>query len=676
MPRKSYTKYKDSGIKWIGKIPEHWDMKKLKYITKTKPSNIDKKNREGEEEVLLCNYVDVYKNEYIDSKLHFMKATATRDQLSKFVLKKGDVIVTKDSEDRNDIAVPTFVRENFNHVVCGYHLTHIKPKKILGNYLFRCFQSKWLQSYFTVSANGVTRYGINVDKFNSAFILIPTEEEQKAIADFLDKETSQVDSLIQKKEKQIELLKEKRSALITQAVTKGLNPNVKMKDSGIKWIGKIPEHWDMKKLKYITKTKPSNIDKKNREGEEEVLLCNYVDVYKNEYIDSKLHFMKATATRDQLSKFVLKKGDVIVTKDSEDRNDIAVPTFVRENFNHVVCGYHLTHIKPKKILGNYLFRCFQSKWLQSYFTVSANGVTRYGINVDKFNSAFILIPTEEEQKAIADFLDKETSQVDSLVEKIQKSIVLLKEYRSTLITSSVTGTIDVRKSQIENKNIIPLPKLKSIKPIKTKESELVAKANVKQVSQKTEIPLFKKTVLGAEIVAQLKDDPNFGRTKFMKTLYLCEAHLQIPLKGTYKREAAGPLDKSIYEMEAIMKKNKWFEAVQKGSMYKYKALKNSKNYKAYFDKYWGGYKEELNQLFSFVKKFTTEQLEIVDTIYAVWNDFLIEGKNPSDNEIVNEVKNNWHENKKRFSSEKLKKAIQWMKKNNLIPQGYGRKTKR
>ena len=126
---KTYSKYKNSGVEWLGEIPEHWEVKKLKYVTSPNPSNIDKKSKDGEESVFLCNYVDVYKNEYIDSGLHFMKATANNAQKSKFLLEKGDVIVTKDSETPGDIAVPAFVIENFNNVVCGYHLTHIKPRK-------------------------------------------------------------------------------------------------------------------------------------------------------------------------------------------------------------------------------------------------------------------------------------------------------------------------------------------------------------------------------------------------------------------------------------------------------------------------------------------------------------------------------------------------------------------
>lgn len=169
--------------------------------------------------------------------------------------------------------------------------------------------------------------------------------------------------------------------------------------------------------------------------------------------------------------------------------------------------------------------------------------TIQNVSAEKYSNLFIPLPQIDEQKIIVNFLDKETSQIDSLTEKIQKSIELLKEYWSALITSAVTGKIDVRESQEEITNVVQM-----------------------QRSRKEATPLFKKTVLGAEIVAQLKDTPHFGRTKFMKTVYLCEAHLQIPLKGTYKREAAGPLDNSIYKMEGIMKRNKWFEVIKIGSM--------------------------------------------------------------------------------------------------------------
>ena len=238
-------------MEWIGEIPEGWGVVKLKYLVEANPSNIDKKSKDDEEEVFLCNYVDVYKNEFISNELDFMKATASKKQIDKFILKKGDVIATKDSETPDDIGNPAFVIDDLNEVVCGYHLTHIKPLKISGYYLFRLFQCKYLQSYFGVSANGITRFGLGVDKFNSALILKPPLPEQNSIATFLDNRTHLLDTLITKKQRQVELLKELRAALITRAVTKGLDPDVKMKDSGIEWLGEIPEGWDVKKCRYI-----------------------------------------------------------------------------------------------------------------------------------------------------------------------------------------------------------------------------------------------------------------------------------------------------------------------------------------------------------------------------------------------------------------------------------------
>ena len=158
---KPYPVYKDSGIEWIGEVPESWTVIRLKYISNVKLSNVDKKSVEGQQEVILCNYTDVYYNEYITDKITFMKATATEEQVENFAIKEGDVIITKDSETPDDIAVPAYVAMDFNCVICGYHLSHIRPDKHTnGNYLFRSFQAQQFQSQFEMNANGITRYGI------------------------------------------------------------------------------------------------------------------------------------------------------------------------------------------------------------------------------------------------------------------------------------------------------------------------------------------------------------------------------------------------------------------------------------------------------------------------------------------------------------------------------------
>ena len=150
-----YSEYKDSGLEWIGEIPKEWDCIKIKHITDVKISNVDKKSKPSEPAVLLCNYTDVYNNEFIVHNLDFMKATASLEQIKKLSLGKGNVIITKDSETADDIAVPALVTEDLDNVVCGYHLALIRPNdEIEGDYLFRLLESKQINDQFSIAANG------------------------------------------------------------------------------------------------------------------------------------------------------------------------------------------------------------------------------------------------------------------------------------------------------------------------------------------------------------------------------------------------------------------------------------------------------------------------------------------------------------------------------------------
>jgi type I restriction enzyme S subunit len=178
---------------------------------------------------------------------------------------------------------------------------------------------------------------------------VPLIPEQRAISLYLDDRTRKIDSLIDKKQKLIELLKEERAAVINQAVTKGLNHDVPMKDSGIEWLGEIPKHWQIKKMKNVADVKSSNVDKKSYDNEIKVLLCNYIDVYNNEFIDNSFSFMEATANENEIAKFNVKKGDVLVTKDSETPDDIANPAYIKKDLINTICGYHLAQIRANQI---------------------------------------------------------------------------------------------------------------------------------------------------------------------------------------------------------------------------------------------------------------------------------------------------------------------------------------
>ncbi len=250
-----YAANRESAVRWLGPIPKHWRIRRLKHVASLRTSNVNKKSEANEQPVRLCNYVDVYHRDYITADIPFMEATASPEEIRRFHLQQGDVLITKDSEEWNDIAVPAYVHEQLDGVVCGYHLAQVRPfpEHTHGEYLFRAFAAHAVRDQFRIAANGITRFGLSRYAIATALFPVPPIEEQEAIARFLRRETARIDELVAKKERLIELLREKRAALIGHAVTKGLNPTAPMKDSGVEWLGEMPEHWRLKKVKYLTR---------------------------------------------------------------------------------------------------------------------------------------------------------------------------------------------------------------------------------------------------------------------------------------------------------------------------------------------------------------------------------------------------------------------------------------
>lgn len=220
----------------------------------------------------------------------------------------------------------------------------------------------------------------------------------------------------------------------------------KYKDSGIEWIGEIPEHWNVNRLKMVSKIQFSNVDKHTYDDEIPVLLANYTNVYKNRLITNEMEFMEATASPNEIKKFKLEAGDVLITKDSETPDDIAIPALVKSTLPNLLCGYHLAMLRPNtRILdSNYLFYLYSDKKFRGKYESEANGITRFGLSLESFNDTYICLPDKLEQAAITSFLEEQTSKIDSLISKQQHLIELLKEYKTSLISNAVTGKIDVR----------------------------------------------------------------------------------------------------------------------------------------------------------------------------------------------------------------------------------------
>jgi len=445
---KPYPAYKDSRVEWLGQIPAHWETRRLKHLALLQNSNVDKKSTAGERPVRLCNYVDVYYHDKITRDVEFMEATASADEISRFQLHGGDVLITKDSESWDDIAISAYVPESMDDVLCGYHLAHVRPdsRRVDGAYLSRAFAAQGLVDQFRVAANGITRYGLSRGAIGDARFPCPSLDEQRSVAAFLDRATTRIDELVAKKRRLIELLQEKRSALITETVTKGLDPKVAMRDSGVQWLGEIPAHWKVRRLKHVASIQTSNVDKKSLNDEEAVRLCNYVDVYYRDYITPDIEFMQATATEEEIHRFHLKRGDTLITKDSESWDDIAIPAYVPEGIGHVLCGYHLAQIRadPRHLEGEYLSRAFTAHPLRDQFRVRANGITRYGLSRQAITDARFPVPPLKEQQQIVGFVRRQTEVSDQLAREIEVVIERLAEYRTALISAAVTGKIDVR----------------------------------------------------------------------------------------------------------------------------------------------------------------------------------------------------------------------------------------
>lgn len=438
---KKYPKYKPSNIDWIGDIPEHWDVKRLKYVATAYPSNIDKKSKEDEDDIFLCNYVDVYKNDFITDEIEFMKATASKVQIEKFTLKKGDIIATKDSECANDIGVVALVKQDFENVVCGYHLTYIKPEKLVGEYLFRQFQTEYVKRKFETIANGVTRYALGVDAFNCLNLLLPPESEQTAIANYLDKKTQEIEQLIKDKKQLIQFFEEEKTTIISQFITKGSDQNSAMINSGVEWIGKMPKHWVTKKLKYVLSDKlkygaNESADEENRENPRYIRIT---DFGKNGKL--KKDTFKSLPP-EKANEYLLKEGDILFARSGATVGK----TFQFKNYSGIACfaGYLIkASPNPDMILSDYLYLFTKTSNYEQWKNSIFNQATIQNIGADKYAYLDITVPKIEEQKVIIDHIHKESERIDSKIKKTKKLIDLLIEYRSALISEVVTGKVKV-----------------------------------------------------------------------------------------------------------------------------------------------------------------------------------------------------------------------------------------
>ena len=291
-----------------------------------------------------------------------------------------------------------------------------------------------------------SRLRLYPNQFLDIALLQPPRPEQDQIVAYLRAQDAHIARLIKAKRDLIGLLTEQKLRIIDHAVTRGVDASVALKSSGIEWLGDVPGHWEIALLKHVADVRFSGVDKHSHDDEIPVLLCNYTDVYKNDKITDGMDLMRATATAGEIARLTLKAGDVIITKDSETPDDIAVPAWVPEDLPGVVCAYHLGLLRPDpgRIEGEFLFRAIGSARIAEQFHVLATGVTRFALGKHDVKNAVIALPPVEEQKAICKWIEDECKPIEDAIQRAEDEIKLIREYRDRQIADVVTGQVDVR----------------------------------------------------------------------------------------------------------------------------------------------------------------------------------------------------------------------------------------
>ena len=431
---KAYSEYKDSGMQWIGEVPKHWVMSKLKYdfhiYAGATPNTDNPLYWDGD--IIWITPAD-YKTS--DKFVSQGKRTISKEgyqSCNTQIVPKGSLIFSKRAPI-GTIAIAV------NELCTNQGCLSCVPKDVSSTYFYYIISVS--TEAFELLGSGATFKEISANDFANVKLPLPPFPEQQAIASFLDAKTKPIDDIIAKREKQIELLEELKSAIISRAVTKGLNPDAKMKESGIEWIGEIPDHWEVADLKRYAKIStgktPSTKKDEYFENEEIVWFtpgdfpdCSIILNDSSRKIDKRA--IKASEA------FLYPKNSVFLVGIGGTLGKIGIfeeEASCNQQINVIVCN--------SDIIKNYVAYYLYSK--KEILKVYSNAATLPILNQDKTVYIKIALPPLSEQQAIASYHDTETSKIDIRIDKRRKQKELLQEYKQALITATVTGKIDVRE---------------------------------------------------------------------------------------------------------------------------------------------------------------------------------------------------------------------------------------
>lgn len=448
---KPYPAYKDSGVEWLGRVPEHWDVAPLKWHIERNDGGVwgDDPDGDGDTVVLRSTEQTVDGGWKLDDPAVRKLTQAERRSA---LLITGDLLVTKSSGSTLHIGKTTLVNSEVEALNCCYSnfMQRIRTKATFAPRLAWFLMNNDLaRRQFELLSNTTTGLAnLNGTMIGQILVAVPPPDEQATILRSLDRETARIDALVAKKTCFIELLREKRQALITHAVTKGLDPNVTMKDSGVEWLGEVPEHWLVVRFRDLC-TSISTGPFGTALGNEDYVTGGVPVINPSHIVDEQccpdLDISVSAETAERLSFWAMRSGDLVTAR----RGELGRAAVITDEQDGWICGTGSLRARPdsRRVLVEYLHTVLQSHYAREWLNLASVGATMANLNEGILGHLpLVLPPSIAEQEALLASLERQIARLSKIRERASSSVALLKERRAALITAAVTGQIDLRKS--------------------------------------------------------------------------------------------------------------------------------------------------------------------------------------------------------------------------------------
>lgn len=615
-------KIKDSKIEWIGNIPEDWNVKPIGVYFKERKEKVS----DYEWEPLSVTKQGVVKQVETAAK------SDAHDNRKKVC--NGDFVINSRSDRKQSCGLSELDGSVslINIVLENKNLDKNYVKHLLKNYGFAEEFYRW--------GNGIVAdlWSTNYQKMKKIMIPIPNLEEQANIGKFIDNKILEIDNIIEKTQETIEDYKEYKVSYIKEVFDENLNKTDKIENKKIGQISTLVTK--QTGFDYSSTIKPSLLDHSN----DTTLPYLQTRHFKNNYFEYKTEFYIPIEIAKLFPKIILDKKCLLFSIVGASIGNVAIfPGTEKAFLGGAICKVDLIDEDLYEYVKTYMVSEYGQQQILSKINSNAQGT----ITVQNVRDFIIPFPNPNIQKKIVSLVNNKIYIIDNLIKQKENIILELQNYKKSLIYEYVTG-----KKEVIN----------------------ITSSNSKGIKINCKDNIFAQAILLCKIIEKL-NNYNLGRVKAEKTLYLIEKEVGFNFDNNYAREAAGPLSEAIYKCETIISKNnKWVKVNKVKKHIEYEILSDFNKYNQYYNKYYSGYDDKIERIIEIIKNCSTDKAEMIATLYASWNDFIIKKEKISNLKIVKDVRENWNDTKKRFDEKKWLDVLEEMKQIGLTPKGNGNLT--